>query len=100
MSGRLVMLGGAAVFWAERQQEVVALSCIEAEYTSLCIGIKGVTWICILAQRILTVPSSQSMKTIHIDNQRCIGNLCRLHLRNGNQGTSTCNTTTQKSNCR
>lgn len=66
------MMGSAAGSWAAGQQEVVALSSTEAEYISLCIGVKEITWNRRLPQSIPVCPSSQNPTTIHVDNRSCI----------------------------
>ena len=50
MCGCAVMMGPAAVTWCARQQEVVAMSPAEAEYISICMGVKELMWIRRLVQ--------------------------------------------------
>ena len=45
MSGFVAMMGGAAVAWGARQQEVVALSSAESEYISMCNGARETVWL-------------------------------------------------------
>ena len=49
-SGRVIMLNGASVMWASRQQRTVALATAEAEVTSLTDLGKGIVWL----RRLLT----------------------------------------------
>lgn len=69
MSGCVVMIGSAAVSWYARQQEVVALSSTEAEYISLCSGIKKVVWIRRLLQGLAVVANFSHATTLLIENQ-------------------------------
>lgn len=67
-----MIMRGAEVSRAARQEEVVALSTNKAKYIRLCTGIKEITCFCRFEQRILVVRSSRSTTCIHVDNQSCI----------------------------
>lgn len=69
MSGCVVMMSGATVFWYARLQKIVALSCTETEYISLCSIIKEVVWICRLLHDPAVVAKSSHATTVLIYNK-------------------------------
>lgn len=69
MSGCVVMMGGAAISWYARQQEVVALSSTESEYISLCSGVKETIWIRRLVRGIGNVTRIDEPTVLLTDNQ-------------------------------
>ena len=73
MSGCVVMMGGATVAWAVRQQEVVALSSAEAEYVGLCMGVKETVWIRRLVAGLRIVKDCSAPTTVLVDNQATVG---------------------------
>ena len=72
-SGYLFTMVGGAVSWCSRQQEVVALSSTEAEYISLCSGLKEAIWLKRLVSNLkLPAPIGKGPLTIMVDNQGAI----------------------------
>ena len=69
MSGNVVMMGGAAIAWNVRQQEVVALSSAESEYIGLCLGVKETVWIRRLVSGLGLVDGVDAPTTVLLDNQ-------------------------------
>lgn len=69
MSGCVVMMGGAAISWYARQQEVVALSSTESEYISMCSGVKETIWVRRLIIDIGSVPGMDEPTSLMTDNQ-------------------------------
>ena len=69
MSGHIVLMCGSAVSWGARQQEVVAMSSAEAEYISLCSGIKEVIWLRRLWKGLEVVPGMSEPTIACVDNQ-------------------------------
>lgn len=69
-SGYVFVMGGGAVSWCSRQQEVVALSSTEAEYISLCSGMKEAIWLKRLVSDLGINPglASGAMRIL-VDNQ-------------------------------
>lgn len=72
-SGYVVLMGGAAVSWCSRKEEVVALSSAEAEYISLCSATKEAVWIRRLVFGVeIMAKSSQMPLIVQTDNQKAI----------------------------
>ena len=72
-SGYVFIMAGGAVSWCSRQQEVVALSSTEAEYISLCSGLKEAIWLRRLVSNLdLTPALGKEPITIMVDNQGAI----------------------------
>ena len=78
MSGCIVMMGGAAVTWYARQQEVVALSSTEAEYIAMCAGVKEIVWIRRLVQGLGVLEDSSSATPVLVDNQGAMDLVTKL----------------------
>ena len=72
MSGYIVMMGGSAVSWCARQQEVVAMSSAEAEYISLCSCVKEAFWLRRLWKGLGIVAGINEPSIVHVDNQAAI----------------------------
>lgn len=68
-SGFYCSLGGGAVSWNCRKQDLVTLSSTEAEYVALSEACKELIWIARLAKE-FNVPDEAPK--LHIDNQSCI----------------------------
>ena len=69
MSGYVAMMGGAAVAWSARQQEVVALSSAESEYISMCHGARETVWLRRLVSGMKVVQGMDEPTMMLADNQ-------------------------------
>lgn len=76
INGCLVMMGGAAIAWNVRQQEVEALSSAESKYIGLCNGAKETVWIRRLVAGLGLVSGIDSPATLLIDNHASKGLAC------------------------
>lgn len=63
------MIGGAGMTWCARQREVVPMSSTEAEYISICTGVKELRWIRRLVQGVGIVDGVDDPTTMLVDNQ-------------------------------
>jgi len=77
VSGYVFKLGGAAISWKSKKQELVTLSTMESEFVALNHAAKEAIWIKnLLAELSLPVESSESEESspvlIYEDNQSCI----------------------------
>ena len=72
MSGFVGMMGGAAVAWCARQQEVVAMSSAESEYISMCSGAKETVWLRRLVDGFGVVSGMDGPTKMFVDNQAAI----------------------------
>jgi len=71
---RKINFGGAAISWKSRQQSIVALSTMEAEYIAATEASKELIWINRLLQD-LSIPSllnELSPPILYIDNQAAL----------------------------
>ena len=72
-SGYMFVMAGGAISWCSRQQEVVALSSTEAEYISLCTGVKEAIWLRRLVSNLGIKPEvGQGPMLLFVDNQGAI----------------------------
>ena len=72
-SGYVFIMGGGAVSWCSRQQEVVALSSTEAEYISLCTGVKEAIWLRRLVSNLgIKLKVGHGPMLLLVDNQGAI----------------------------
>ena len=69
VSGFVAMMGGAAVSWCAKQQEVVALSSAESEYISMASGAKETVWLRRFWSGLEVVPRMNEPTTVFVDNQ-------------------------------
>ena len=69
-SGFVFVMAGGAISWCSRQQEVVALSSTEAEYISLCTGMKEGIWLKRFISNLgIGLPLCTGPMLLHVDNQ-------------------------------
>jgi len=72
MSGFVGMMGGVAVAWCARQQEVVAISSAESEYIFMCSGAKETVWLRGLVDGLGVVRGMDGSTKMFVDNQAAI----------------------------
>lgn len=69
-SGFVFTVGGTAVAWRSKQQNLVALSSMESEYIALCEATQEVLWLRRLLADLGFKPTGPTV--LHEDNQSCI----------------------------
>lgn len=84
MSGYVAMMGGAAVAWGARPQEVVALSSAESEYISMCNGARETVWLRRLVSGMKIIDGMDAPTTMLVDNQaaKALANNSAVNRRN------------------
>ena len=84
MSGYVAMMGGAAVAWGARQQEVVALSSAESEYISMCNGARKTVWLRRLVSGMKIIDGMGDPTTMLVDNTaaKALSNSSAVNRRN------------------
>ncbi|KAL4196346.1 hypothetical protein AMTRI_Chr04g245730 [Amborella trichopoda] len=80
-SGYVFMLGGGAVYWKSKKQDIVALSTMESEYVACCQAAKEVVWIKKFFNQLNFYPVRCEAMQVFCDNTAviCVSKEPRFH---------------------